>query len=209
MRGVNLSVDKERDMGVSSVADQDQFGRSGLALLLKCMGALAVGLMLSGCDQLGIDTPAKIEERVVAESKAVGGACRHAMRVLEACYTMNPKSQKAAIADGWREMYEYMRENKLEGVTPTIAKAMPGRKSSQDEEEDPDAEDVTAEETAASKPKAHASKDTEADKATKAGSEAEPTKAEKTGKAERGAENKSKRDKRDTLHAEAESSKPH
>jgi len=218
-RDAKLLVDKERDMGVSSGRDQHKFEATGRTLG-RWAACVLLALTLSGCDQLGIDTPAKIEERVVAESKAVGGACRHAMRAIEDCYSMNPKAQKAAIADGWREMDEYMRENKLEGVTPTIAKALPrGARRSQDEEDEPedtDTEAATSEDAAASKAKAHAGKETEGDKSAKAANGADaPTKVdkadktEKTDKAERGADNKTKRDKRDTLHAEAASSQPH
>jgi hypothetical protein len=42
------------------------------------------------------------------------------MRAIEDCYTLNAKAQKAAIFAGWREMDEYMRENKLEGIVPVV-----------------------------------------------------------------------------------------
>ena len=83
---------------------------------------LLVGLtaLLSACDQLGIEDPVKIAAAKEAEAKAIGSACRHAMRAIEDCYTLNPRAQKAAVFVGWREMDEYMRENKLEGVAPLI-----------------------------------------------------------------------------------------
>lgn len=80
-------------------------------------------LLLSGCDQLGIDTPATIQARAEQEGKAVGTACRHAMRAIEDCYAMNAKTPKSAIATGWREMDEYMRENNIAGVAPELNKA--------------------------------------------------------------------------------------
>jgi hypothetical protein len=80
---------------------------------------------LSGCDQLGIETPAKTAERMATESKAIGSACRHAMRAIEDCYTLNPKADKSAVFGGWREMDEYMRENKLEGVAPVVPRPPP------------------------------------------------------------------------------------
>lgn len=86
--------------------------------------ALAV-LSLAGCDALGIDSPEKVAAMKEAEGKAIGSACRHAVRAIEDCYALNPKAQKAAVFAGWREMDEYMRENKLEGVTPTIARNVP------------------------------------------------------------------------------------
>ncbi len=74
------------------------------------------GLLLAGCEQLGIPDPAKVEAARVAEGKAIGGACRHSGRALEDCYKLNPKASKAAIYDGWREMDAYMRENNI----PTV-----------------------------------------------------------------------------------------
>ena len=81
---------------------------------------LVLGLMVSACDQLGIETPAVAKALKEADAKAVGGACRHAGRAIEDCYTLNKKSDKAAMYAGWREMNEYMRENKLDPVLPVI-----------------------------------------------------------------------------------------
>lgn len=78
--------------------------------------------LLAGCEQLGIEDPAKLAAAKEAEGKAIGSACRHAMRAIEDCYALNPKAQKAAVFAGWREMDEYMRENKLEGVAPQLAR---------------------------------------------------------------------------------------
>jgi hypothetical protein len=77
-------------------------------------------LMLSGCDLLGIETASQLHERKVAEGKAVGSACRHAGRAIEDCYTLNRKADKAAVFAGWKEMNDYMTENKIEVVAPTI-----------------------------------------------------------------------------------------
>jgi len=82
--------------------------------------ALPLLAALSACEQLGIDDPAKVAAAKEAEGKAIGSACRHAMRAIEDCYILNPKAQKAAVYAGWREMDEYMRENKLEGVAPVV-----------------------------------------------------------------------------------------
>ena len=81
---------------------------------------LLCALLLSGCDQLGIESPAVETARKEADGKAIGGACRHAGRAIEDCYTLNKKSEKSAMYAGWREMSEYMRENKLEPVLPVI-----------------------------------------------------------------------------------------
>ena len=82
--------------------------------------ALPLLAALSACEQLGIDDPVKVAAAKEAEGKAIGSACRHAMRAIEDCYVLNPKAQKAAIYTGWREMDEYMRENKLEGIAPVV-----------------------------------------------------------------------------------------
>lgn len=87
---------------------------SALSLLL------ALGLPLSGCEQLGIESIASINARKEADAKAIGGACRHAARAIEDCYSLNKRADKAAIYAGWREMNEYMIENKLEPVLPVI-----------------------------------------------------------------------------------------
>jgi hypothetical protein len=88
--------------------------RPSLSLILS----FVVALPLAGCDQLGIETPAQTAARQENEGKAVGGACRHAGRALEDCYRSSPKTSKAAIYSGWRDMDAYMRENKLDVVLP-------------------------------------------------------------------------------------------
>ena len=77
-------------------------------------------LLAAGCDQLGIESASIIAARKEADGKAVGGACRHAGRAIEDCYVLNRKADRAAVYAGWREMNEYMRENKLEAVPPQI-----------------------------------------------------------------------------------------
>ncbi|MEY4753672.1 MAG: hypothetical protein RJA44_1347 [Pseudomonadota bacterium] len=83
-------------------------------------------VLLSGCDLLGIESGTAIAARKEAEAKAIGSACRHAMRAIEDCYTLNPKAQKAAVFNGWREMDEYMRENKIDGIAPVVPRRIPG-----------------------------------------------------------------------------------
>ncbi|PPE66635.1 hypothetical protein [Caldimonas caldifontis] len=75
---------------------------------------------LAGCDQLGIESAQAVAERRDAEGRALGGACRHAGRAIEDCYTLNPRADKAAIFAGWREMNDYMAENKLSEVPPQV-----------------------------------------------------------------------------------------
>lgn len=113
--------------------------------------------LLAGCDQLGIETPAKATERTQAEAKAIGGACRHAMRAIEDCYLLNPKADKSWVFTGWREMDEYMRENKLEGVAPTVPRPpvnSPKKKRGDDEEAEEDVLDTPASSATASGPAA-------------------------------------------------------
>jgi hypothetical protein len=82
-------------------------------------------LPLAACDQvsdkLGLDDPVKKE----ADAKAVGGACRQSGRAIEDCYSIYTWLPKAGVYAGWREMDEYMRENKLETVTPHLPPAEP------------------------------------------------------------------------------------
>lgn len=108
-------------------------------------------LWLSGCDQLGLDTPAKAAERKQAEARAIGSACRHAMRAIEDCYVLNPKADKSAVFAGWREMDEYMRENKLEGVAPVVPRPAPAASKPAEPAEDDEAEDESGKSTSSEK----------------------------------------------------------
>lgn len=78
--------------------------------------------LLAGCDMLvgalGIESPEKVAAAREAEGKAIGGACRNAARAIEDCFALNRKADKAAVFAGWREMNDYMRENKIEVVAP-------------------------------------------------------------------------------------------
>ena len=87
-----------------------------LVTLLLC----ASTVLVAGCDQLGIETATALAAKREADGKAVGGACRHAGRAIEDCYTLNKKADRPAVYAGWREMNEYMRENKIEPVIPVI-----------------------------------------------------------------------------------------
>jgi hypothetical protein len=83
--------------------------------------ALAAAALLAGCELFDIDSSEKIAALREADGKAVGSACRHAGRAIEDCYLLNPKAQRPAVFAGWREMDEYMRDNKLETVMPVLA----------------------------------------------------------------------------------------
>jgi hypothetical protein len=87
--------------------------------------------LLAGCDmvagQLGIESPEKVAAAREADGKAIGGACRHAGRAIEDCYVMNKKADKASVFAGWRDMNDYMRENKIDPVTPLLAGQPPAQ----------------------------------------------------------------------------------
>ncbi len=76
-------------------------------------------VLLSACDLLGLGPDPRIAQKE-ADAKAIGGACRHGLRSIEDCYTLNKGINKAAIFAGWRDMDEYMRENKIEGIRAEI-----------------------------------------------------------------------------------------
>ncbi len=132
--------------------------------------ALTSALLLAGCDQLGIESPQKEMERKEADAKAIGSACRQAGRAIEDCYNLNAKASKASVFAGWREMDEYMRENKLDVVAPTVA--APAAHKSQANDDEADAADETPDKKADQKSESKSS--TKSDKADKA-DKAEPT----------------------------------
>ena len=84
------------------------------------VAAMAV-VVLTGCEIPGIWPDPRIAQRE-EESKAIGGACRHALRGLEDCYTLNPKASKAAVFAGWKDMDAYMRENNIQGTPSVLGK---------------------------------------------------------------------------------------
>jgi hypothetical protein len=84
----------------------------------------ALPLVLAGCDLEALLADPKVVQRE-ADAKAIGSACRYGMRSIEDCYTMNEKASKAAVFFGWKEMDQYMRDNKIDGVEAKAAKAEP------------------------------------------------------------------------------------
>lgn len=80
-----------------------------------------LALLLAGCDIPGLGPDPRMALRE-ADGKAIGGACRHALRGIEDCYYLNEKALKTAVFEGWREMDQYMRDNKIEGQAPAVAK---------------------------------------------------------------------------------------
>jgi hypothetical protein len=92
-------------------------------------------LAISGCDLLGIDTPEQIAASREAEGKAVGGACRHAGRAIEDCYTLNRRADKAAMYAGWREMNDYMKENNISELVPVVPRPNAPKKDEEEADE--------------------------------------------------------------------------
>lgn len=98
---------------------------------------LSAASLLAGCEALGIETATQIAAKKEAEAKAIGSACRHAVRSIEDCFESNPRAGKAAVFAGWREMDEYMRENAIVGM-PAVSPASGSGPSSTQESVSPD-----------------------------------------------------------------------
>jgi len=88
-------------------------------MIFRLLPALAMTLLVTGCDIPGLGPDPRIAQRE-SDGRAVGAACRHAMRGIEDCYRLNERAPKTAIYEGWKEMDLYMRENKLEGLPSKI-----------------------------------------------------------------------------------------
>lgn len=82
---------------------------------------LLASSLLAGCDMLGIESAEKVAAAREADGKAVGGACRYSGRAIEDCFALYKKADRASVVAGWRDMNDYMRENKIESVAPQIA----------------------------------------------------------------------------------------
>ncbi|MFN3438239.1 MAG: hypothetical protein ACK41V_11140 [Acidovorax sp.] len=96
--------------------------RNNPSTVLRLLAVSGV-LLLAACDKIpGMGPDPRVAQRD-EEAKAIGGACRHALRGLEDCYTLNPKAAKASVFAGWKDMDAYMRENKLEGTPSVLGKA--------------------------------------------------------------------------------------
>ena len=89
--------------------------------LLAVLASAAVASLVAGCDMLGIESAEKVAAAREADGKAIGSACRHAGRAIEDCFAIYRKADRAAVFAGWRDMNDYMRENKIEPVTPQLS----------------------------------------------------------------------------------------
>jgi hypothetical protein len=93
-------------------------------MLRRVLLLTLLALPLTGCELFGGEPAEALAARKEAEGKAVGGACRHAGRAIEDCFALNKRADKAAVFAGWREMNDYMRDNKVEAVAPQAAPAV-------------------------------------------------------------------------------------
>lgn len=86
------------------------------------LAILSFTLLLAGCDDIAaLIADPRVAQRV-ADAKAIGSACRYGVRSIEDCYAMNDKVSKAGIFEGWKEMDQYMRDNKIDGIPSSIGK---------------------------------------------------------------------------------------
>ena len=79
-------------------------------------------LLLTACDKIPGLGPDPRVAQPEEEAKAIGRACRHALRGLEDCYTLNPKAPKALVFAGWKDMDAYMRDNNIQGTPSVLGK---------------------------------------------------------------------------------------
>jgi hypothetical protein len=86
---------------------------------LRLISLLAITLLVAGCDIADLLADPRAVQRE-ADGRAVGAACRHAMRGIEDCYKLNERAPKTAVYEGWKEMDRYMRDNKIEGIASKI-----------------------------------------------------------------------------------------
>jgi hypothetical protein len=91
-----------------------------------------IALLLAGCEIPGMEPDPRIAQRE-ADAKAIGGACRFGLRSIEDCHTLNEKASKADVFTGWKDMDQYMRENKIEGIRASAFKVEPVEEIMDDE----------------------------------------------------------------------------
>lgn len=94
--------------------------------IVLSLGLIVATSTLMGCDALGIETATQINAKKDAEARAIGSACRYALRGIEDCFATNSKAGKAAVFEGWKEMDQYMRDNQLVGMPADGGTAKPG-----------------------------------------------------------------------------------
>ena len=93
--------------------------------LVLSLGLIMATVTLVGCDALGVETATQINAKKDAEARAIGSACRYALRGIEDCFATNNRAGKAAVFEGWKEMDQYMRDNQLVGMPADGGTAKP------------------------------------------------------------------------------------
>ncbi|WP_409375024.1 hypothetical protein [Verminephrobacter aporrectodeae] len=93
------------------------------SIALRLLALSSICWLLAGCDKIpGLGSDQRLVAQREEEARAIGGACRHALRGPEDCFVLNPKAPKASVFAGWKDMDGYMRENKIEGTPPVLGK---------------------------------------------------------------------------------------
>lgn len=115
---------------------------------------IATCLLLAGCDKLGLGKDAAHEAEVEAakaadrdnEGRAIGSACRQSGRALEDCFTLNPTASKSSVFNGWKDMNDYMMQNKIDVVKPEfpVAGVLNPRKRDADAGSEPMADEQSS-----------------------------------------------------------------
>lgn len=104
-------------------------------------------LLLAGCDNIAtLLADPKVAQRE-ADAKAIGGACRFGLRSIEDCYALNEKASKSAIFTGWKDMDQYMRDNKVEGIPAKIEKSLSPPQPTEEVIDEPEAKSGTESKT--------------------------------------------------------------
>jgi hypothetical protein len=94
-------------------------GKTGLSTmrhLVLSLSLIVVSSTLAGCDALGVESATQINAKREAEARAIGSACRYALRGIEDCFAGNNRAGKASVFEGWKEMDQYMRDNQMVGM---------------------------------------------------------------------------------------------
>ena len=65
-------------------------------MILRLIPVLAITLLITGCDVASVLGPDPRTAQREADGRAIGGACRHAMRGIEDCYKLNERAPKTA-----------------------------------------------------------------------------------------------------------------
>lgn len=92
------------------------------AVRIRSLLAACLLTVVAGCERLGIPDPEKQSAQKEADGRAVGAGCRHSGRPIEDCYKLNPKALKAAVFAGWKDMNDYMAENKIQTASVDVEK---------------------------------------------------------------------------------------